>query len=132
MLTLLPRRRMATRVPSTSSFRRSTLCWCQRRLRPSVLTAPGGVCCATIALVRSLDQLDTTAEGRREPRWHGRISGVVADDGGVAHRTDAPGRGPAGLPAPPERLSFAESLASADSAADAERRRGLRRMKVVA
>ena len=37
------------------------------------------------------------------------------------------------LPAPPaERPSFAESLAGADTAADAERRRGLRRMKVVA
>jgi uncharacterized membrane-anchored protein YjiN (DUF445 family) len=37
------------------------------------------------------------------------------------------------LPAPPaERLSFAESLAGADTAADAERRRGLRRMKIVA
>ena len=37
------------------------------------------------------------------------------------------------LPAPAaERLSFAESLAGADTAADAERRRGLRRMKVVA
>ena len=37
------------------------------------------------------------------------------------------------LPASPaERLSFAESLAGADTAADAERRRGLRRMKIVA
>jgi uncharacterized membrane-anchored protein YjiN (DUF445 family) len=37
------------------------------------------------------------------------------------------------LPAPPaERTSFAESLAGADTAADAERRRGLRRMKAVA
>lgn len=37
------------------------------------------------------------------------------------------------LSAPPaERLSFAETLAGADSAADAERRSGLRRMKVVA
>ena len=37
------------------------------------------------------------------------------------------------LPAPPaQRLSFAESLAGADTAADAERRRGLRRMKIVA
>jgi uncharacterized membrane-anchored protein YjiN (DUF445 family) len=37
------------------------------------------------------------------------------------------------LPAPPAaRLSFAESLAGADTAADAQRRRGLRRMKVVA
>ena len=50
----------------------------------------------------------------------------VADDGGVAHRTDdsvAPLR---------ERRSFAEALAGADSAADAERRRALRRMKAVA
>jgi uncharacterized membrane-anchored protein YjiN (DUF445 family) len=37
------------------------------------------------------------------------------------------------LPAPPtERTSFAEALAGADTAADAERRRGLRRMKAVA
>src|SRR6478735_9614216 len=70
MLTLEPRWRIASRVPSTSSFRRSTLCWCQRRLRPSVLTAAGGVCCATIALVRSLGVLDTTANARREARRH--------------------------------------------------------------
>ena len=88
MLTLLPRRRMASRVPSTSSLRRSTLCWCQRRLRPSVLTATGGVCCATIAVIRSVVPLDTTADLV--------LSGVVgtgpgagvADDGGVAHRPD--------------------------------------------
>lgn len=44
----------------------------------------------------------------------------------MAHRTDVTG-------APPrERRSFAEALAGADSAADAERRRGLRRMKAVA
>lgn len=42
----------------------------------------------------------------------------------VAHRTDTG--------APPARPSFAEALAGADSAADAERRRGLRRMKAVA
>jgi uncharacterized membrane-anchored protein YjiN (DUF445 family) len=37
------------------------------------------------------------------------------------------------LPAPPaQRASFAESLAGADTAADAERLRGLRRMKLVA
>src|SRR2546422_6811816 len=57
---------------------------------------------------------------------------------GVAHRPDA-GRHPAatagrrpdvaGRPAP---ASFAESLAGADSVADAERRRGLQRMKLVA
>ncbi|WP_428348775.1 DUF445 domain-containing protein [Mycolicibacterium sp.] len=40
----------------------------------------------------------------------------------VAHRLEVSGK----------RRSFAESLAGADSAADAERRRGLRRMKVVA
>jgi uncharacterized membrane-anchored protein YjiN (DUF445 family) len=44
----------------------------------------------------------------------------------VAHRIDD-----AGAP-PQERRSFAETLAGVDSAADAERRRGLRRMKVVA
>lgn len=42
----------------------------------------------------------------------------------VAHRTEAG--------APAARASFAEALAGADSAADAERRRGLRRMKAVA
>src|SRR6186713_1711742 len=58
---------------------------------------------------------------------------LVADDGVVAHRPDAGGRAVRALPAPPaERLSFAESLAGADTAADAERRRGLRRMKLVA
>jgi uncharacterized membrane-anchored protein YjiN (DUF445 family) len=45
----------------------------------------------------------------------------------VAHRPNAGGRG---LTAP--RTSIAETLAGADSAADAERRRGLRRMTVVA
>jgi uncharacterized membrane-anchored protein YjiN (DUF445 family) len=45
----------------------------------------------------------------------------MQDDGGVAHR-----------PTSDQRSSFAESLAGVDSAADAERRRGLRRMKVVA
>ncbi|MBO0679298.1 DUF445 domain-containing protein [Mycolicibacterium sp. S2-37] len=43
---------------------------------------------------------------------------------GVAHRTDTG--------AAPARTSFADALAGADSAADAERRRGLRRMKAVA
>ncbi|WP_422742366.1 DUF445 domain-containing protein [Mycobacterium sp. WMMD1722] len=42
----------------------------------------------------------------------------------MAHRTDTG--------APSARPSFAEALAGADSAADAERRRGLRRMKAVA
>ena len=51
----------------------------------------------------------------------------------VAHRPNAGGRDLAALPAPTApRPSFAESLAGADSAADAERLRGLRRMKVVA
>jgi uncharacterized membrane-anchored protein YjiN (DUF445 family) len=48
-------------------------------------------------------------------------------DGFVAHRPK-PG-GPAATVSPP---SFAEALAGADSAADDERRRGLRRMKLVA
>jgi uncharacterized membrane-anchored protein YjiN (DUF445 family) len=47
--------------------------------------------------------------------------GAIADDGSVVHRTSAQ-----------PRHSFAESLAGVDSAADAERRTGLRRMKVVA
>jgi uncharacterized membrane-anchored protein YjiN (DUF445 family) len=45
----------------------------------------------------------------------------MQDDGGVAHR-----------PTSDQRSSFAESVAGVDSAADAERRRGLRRMKIVA
>jgi uncharacterized membrane-anchored protein YjiN (DUF445 family) len=45
----------------------------------------------------------------------------MTDDGGVAT-----------TPTAEPRSSFAESIAGADSAADAERRRGLRRMKVVA
>ncbi|WP_309227691.1 MULTISPECIES: DUF445 domain-containing protein [unclassified Mycolicibacterium] len=45
----------------------------------------------------------------------------------MAHRTDAGVRALAG-----PRASFAETLAGADSAADAERRQGLRRMKLVA
>ena len=48
----------------------------------------------------------------------------------MAHRPSA-GR-PAAAAPPAPRTSFAESLAGADSVADAERRRGLRRMKVVA
>jgi uncharacterized membrane-anchored protein YjiN (DUF445 family) len=51
----------------------------------------------------------------------GTAGGAMADDGGVVHR---PGAEP--------RQSFAETLAGADTAADAERRDGLRRMKVVA
>ncbi|BCI51432.1 membrane protein [Mycolicibacterium litorale] len=47
----------------------------------------------------------------------------MAHDGFVAHRADAPTA---------QRPSFAEAIAGADSAADAERRRGLRRMKTVA
>jgi uncharacterized membrane-anchored protein YjiN (DUF445 family) len=57
----------------------------------------------------------------------------------VAHRADAPGSPAAGLNsvspstgAPRARASFAESFAGADPAADAERRAGLRRMKLVA
>ncbi|KUI44136.1 hypothetical protein AU197_02530 [Mycobacterium sp. IS-1590] len=48
----------------------------------------------------------------------------------MAHRLSA-GR-PAAAAPPAPRRSFAESLAGADSVADAERRRSLRRMKVVA
>jgi uncharacterized membrane-anchored protein YjiN (DUF445 family) len=55
----------------------------------------------------------------------GTAGGAMADDGSVVHRF------PPGHTAEP-RQGFAESLAGADSAADAERRRGLRRMKVVA
>src|SRR5262245_553220 len=98
MLTLLPRRLIASRVPSTSSLRRSTLCLCQRRLRPSVLTATGDVCRATIAVIHSLVPLDSTAD---LGRWACRTDGtdrVVADDGGVAHRPDV---GRRAIPAAP-------------------------------
>ncbi|QZT60507.1 DUF445 domain-containing protein [Mycolicibacterium austroafricanum] len=47
--------------------------------------------------------------------------------GHVAHRLDVPHVRPAGA-----LTSFAEAIADADSAADAERRRALRRMKLVA
>jgi uncharacterized membrane-anchored protein YjiN (DUF445 family) len=50
----------------------------------------------------------------------------MAHDGLVAHRTES------GSAPPAQRPSFAETLAGADSAADAERRRALRRMKAVA
>ncbi|CAN5643924.1 DUF445 domain-containing protein [soil metagenome] len=50
----------------------------------------------------------------------------MADDGEVAVRPDVPDSPTAA------RTSFAESFAGADSAADAERARGLRRMKLVA
>lgn len=55
----------------------------------------------------------------------------LVDDGVVAHRASHPGEA---LPAVtrPARASFAESFAAADPVADAERRRGLRRMKAVA
>ena len=49
----------------------------------------------------------------------------MTDDGGVVHTTAAE-------PTSEPRPSFAQSVTGADSAADAERRRGLRRMKVVA
>jgi uncharacterized membrane-anchored protein YjiN (DUF445 family) len=50
----------------------------------------------------------------------------MAHDGLVAHRADVE-------PAPvAQKASFAEALAGADSAADAQRRRALRRMKAVA
>jgi uncharacterized membrane-anchored protein YjiN (DUF445 family) len=56
---------------------------------------------------------------------------VLVDDGVVAHRASHPGEAPpAGKR--PARASFAESFAAADPVADAERRQGLRRMKVVA
>ncbi|TPG31525.1 DUF445 domain-containing protein [Mycolicibacterium hodleri] len=45
----------------------------------------------------------------------------MRNDGGVVHRTSSS-----------QRASFAESIAGVDSAADAERRRGLRNMKLVA
>jgi uncharacterized membrane-anchored protein YjiN (DUF445 family) len=51
----------------------------------------------------------------------------------VAHRPEAGAGALQTLPAPSaERASFAEALAGADSAADAERRSGLRRMKLAA
>src|SRR5215218_1162604 len=128
MLTLLPRRRIASRVPSTNSLRRSTLCWCQRLLRPSLLTVTDEVCCATIAVIHSLVLLDSTGGSGIKRCWLGPALRVVADDVGVAHRPDI---GTHARTEPPPR-SFAESLAGADSAADAERRRGLRRMKLVA
>ena len=53
------------------------------------------------------------------------------DDGHVAHRSEGAGSPPA-VRETRERRSFAEALAGVDSAADAARRRGLRRMKVVA
>jgi uncharacterized membrane-anchored protein YjiN (DUF445 family) len=53
----------------------------------------------------------------------------MQDDGHVVHR---PIREPTAEPAAETRSSFAESFAGVDSAADAERRRGLRRMKAVA
>ena len=46
---LVEKDKIASIVPSISSLRRSTLCWCQRRLRPSVFTVPAGTCFATIA-----------------------------------------------------------------------------------
>ena len=60
---------------------------------------------------------------------------VVADDVGVAHRQGRLGGGLRASPAPPAGADVRASpicLAGADTAADAERRRGLRRMKVVA
>ncbi|WP_425271494.1 DUF445 domain-containing protein [Mycobacterium innocens] len=60
----------------------------------------------------------------------------MADDGGVAHRVDASGSPPrlevSTPPAGVRRPSLAESFAGADPEADAERRRALRRMKLVA
>ncbi|TDH52911.1 DUF445 domain-containing protein [Mycobacterium talmoniae] len=62
------------------------------------------------------------------------VVAAVADDGWVAQQPN-PAGGRHRSAAPPARrrsTSFAESFAGADPVADAERRRGLRRMKVVA
>ncbi|ABL06497.1 conserved transmembrane protein [Mycobacterium ulcerans Agy99] len=53
---------------------------------------------------------------------------VIADDGVVAHRAEPSSSPPASI----HRMSFAESFAGADPQADAARRVGLRRMKLVA
>src|SRR3984957_18647585 len=180
MLTYWPRRRIASMVPSINSLRRSTLCWCHRRFRPSVFVVPAGMCCATIAgPIRSIISIvrlnsedfppgpQTTAlcpgrgncylgkTGRLSHssgvRHRHRVATSIADDGvmavglnggptpGPKHRAD-PQRpptaltDPATLPsgAPTKPASLAESFAGADPQADAERRQGLRRMKVVA
>ena len=144
MLTLLPRRRIASRVPSTSSLRRSTLCWCQRRLRPSVLTRDGrGLLCHD-RRDPFPSPLDTTADlGSQALSDWAAPRRAVADDGRCGtqterRRTRHDGRGRRDAAVQLRRLACSdgsasrESLAGADSAADAERRRGLRRMKVVA
>src|SRR6185437_5393028 len=153
MLRLRPCLRIASTVPSTSSFRRSTLCWCQRRLRPSAFVAAGGICSANSADSHSLERpsIVVPAGHRRgmcsrrpggvgrlpehdDPLARGRSSRGAwkmvswhVEDGVVVHRADP-------LPAVtrPARASLAESFAGADPQADDERRRALRRMKVVA
>src|ERR1700761_5715100 len=105
MLTYWPRRRIASIVPSINSLRRSTLCWCQRRFRPSVLTVAAGTCFATIPVpicsiyyivrVISADFLSgphaMVRHGRagNSYRWKNgvdrhRLATSIGNDGGVA------------------------------------------------
>src|SRR5581483_10221011 len=117
MLMSRPRRRMASRVPSTNSLRRSTLCRCQRRLRPSTFTVVAVVRSATVENVRSLAPVDITARGLLAADRC-----ICLDDGEVAHRLTDPARPKADLGG-----TFA-----ADASADEQRRKALRRMKLVA
>src|SRR5581483_10860565 len=117
MLMSRPRRRMASRVPSTNSLRRSTLCRCQRRLRPSTFTVVAVVRSATVENVRSLAPVDITARGLLAADRC-----ICLDDGEVAHRLTDPARPKADL----------GGVFAADESADEQRRKALRRMKLVA
>src|ERR1700753_2536749 len=98
MLRKRPLWRIASIVPSTNSLRRSTLCLCQRRLRPSVFTVTVEITSVTVAnsfsqtpsIIRPLG----VARGDPPPRekWEVTLTvAAIADDGGVVHRADAPG-----------------------------------------
>ena len=62
MLTLLPRRRMASSVPSTSSATALHFVLVPAPFASICLDRNRGVCCAAIAVIRSVVPLDSTAD----------------------------------------------------------------------
>src|SRR5947209_7068688 len=94
MLTYWPQRRMASIVPSISSLRRSTLCWCQRRFRPSVFTGAAEPCRVTIAGSYPVDLIDSTDYLRRFPGLYLRERPSPARAVTVTTAFQRPGAGP--------------------------------------
>src|SRR5947209_20035241 len=92
MLTYWPQRRIASIVPSISSLRRSTLCWCHRRFRPSVFTVAAEPCRVTIAGSYPVDLIDSTAYLRRFPGCNLRERQTPADAVTVTTQNGRPRR----------------------------------------